>query len=216
MLTTEAFNALLKTLEEPPAHVKFIFATTAPHKLPATILSRCQRFDFRRIPVATIVEVLGTLAKAEHLQVEAPALYAIARIADGSLRDAEVILEQLASFAEGPIREADVMELIGTIESDALAHWTQAILGHDVAKALTGLRDHLDRGREPAQLLSALLQHLRNLVVARATAQAPSRDALVARLIDESSEHRRRLIEQADELALEELLWCLQVLTGAL
>src|SRR3989338_4357199 len=172
MLTTEAFNALLKTLEEPPAHVKFIFATTAVNKVPATILSRCQRFDFRRIEPGAIVKVLQGVAKSEKIPVEEPALFAIARAADGSLRDAEVVLEQLASFVQGPIREADVTSLLGAVESDALLAWTQAIIERDAPKTLAVLAAQAQQGKEMMQLLLGLLRHVRNLAILRGTVGA--------------------------------------------
>ena len=106
MLSTAAFNALLKTLEEPPAHVKFMFATTDPEKVLPTILSRCQRFDLRRIPVALIEKHLALIAKQEKVQVQPPALYAIARGAEGAMRDAESTLDQLISFCGDTIEEA--------------------------------------------------------------------------------------------------------------
>ena len=215
MLTMEAFNALLKTLEEPPAHAKFIFATTAPNKVPVTILSRCQRFDFRRIEPATMVEALQRLAKAEKLTVDAPALYAIARASDGSVRDAEVILEQLASFVESAIHEADVTALLGAMESEALFSWAQAILDHNAPEALAVLMGQLDQGKEPPQLLAGLLRHLRNLLIIRSIAEAPSRDAMIARLIDEPAERLKRLEAQASHTVPQELLLCLQVVSGA-
>ena len=113
MLTGEAFNALLKTLEEPPEHVKFIFATTEPHKVPLTILSRCQRFNFKRIPTEAIAEKLQEIAKAEGLKPETKALFLIARVSDGSLRDAETLLDQLGVLSEGKIREEDVLLALG-------------------------------------------------------------------------------------------------------
>ena len=215
MLTTEAFNALLKTLEEPPAHVKFIFATTAVNKVPATILSRCQRFDFRRVEAATVVGVLKRVAKAEKVQVSEAALYAIARASDGSLRDAEVVLEQLASFVKGSVEEPDVTALLGAMESDALFGWTQAVLERDTPNALARLMEQLEQGRDPAQLLTGLLRHLRNLLIIRSTREAPSREAILARLIDEPSERLKRLEEQAGKSTPQELLLFLQMLTGA-
>src|SRR6185436_9904404 len=113
MLTKEAFNALLKTLEEPPAHVKFMFATTEPDKVLATILSRCQRFDLRRIPVSLIVPHLAHIAKLEKVKIDAAALEAIARGADGGLRDAESALDQLISFCGDQILEPDVLSMFG-------------------------------------------------------------------------------------------------------
>src|SRR5512142_2022037 len=113
MLTKEAFNALLKTLEEPPEHVKFMFATTEPEKVLPTILSRCQRFDLRRIPAALIVEHLTHIAKLEKVKIDEPALYAIARGGDGGMRDAESTLDQLISFCGSNIEEADVLSMFG-------------------------------------------------------------------------------------------------------
>ncbi len=136
MLTMEAFNALLKTLEEPPAHVKFIFATTAVNKVPATILSRCQRFDFRRIEPKIMVEALSRIAAQESIAIEPDALYAIARASEGSLRDAEVILDQAANCAGGALREADLAALLGMVETEALLGLMQAMLERDVATAL--------------------------------------------------------------------------------
>ena len=215
MLTTEAFNALLKTLEEPPAHVKFIFATTAPNKVPSTILSRCQRFDFRRLESATIVQTLQRVAKAEKLQIDEPALYAIARASDGSLRDAEVVLEQLSSFVKGAIVEADVTALLGAIASDALIDWTQAILEHNTPTALSLLLEQLEQGKDVPQLLTGLLRHIRNLLILRSIAEAPSRAALITRLIDEPADRLQRLETQAQHTSAEELLLFLQMLTGA-
>jgi DNA polymerase-3 subunit gamma/tau len=214
MLTMEAFNALLKTLEEPPAHVKFVFATTAAQKVPATILSRCQRFDFRRLEAPLIVETLRRIATAERLAVDDKALYAIARAADGSLRDAEVILEQAASFAEGPVQEQDVTTLLGAMESEALFEWAQAILDRDARAALAVLTQQLEQGREAPQLLSGLTRHIRNLLVVRSTEGAEGGEALCARLIDEPAERLARLADQAKRLTPQELLLILQILTG--
>jgi DNA polymerase-3 subunit gamma/tau len=215
MLTTEAFNALLKTLEEPPAHVKFIFATTASNKVPSTILSRCQRFDFRRLEAQTIVQALKPIANSERVQADEPALYAIARAAEGSLRDAEVSLEQVASFVEGPIGEAEVISLLGAIASEALMALTQAIVDHNPAQALSVLLQQREQGKDAPQLLSGLLLHLRNLLILRSTMESPGRDALMARLIDEPSERLKRLNTQAQQLSPGELLLCVQIVTGA-
>src|SRR3989454_769057 len=119
MLTKEAFNALLKTLEEPPSHVKFMFATTEPEKVLPTILSRCQRFDLRRIPVALIVKHLGDIAKLEEVQIDDAALHAIARGADGGMRDAECALDQLISFCGSQIVEEDVLSMFGLTDSES-------------------------------------------------------------------------------------------------
>ena len=217
MLTTEAFNALLKTLEEPPAHVKFIFATTAPNKIPATILSRCQRFDFRRLEASAIVEALRPVAKTEALKIDETALYAVARAAEGSLRDAEVTLEQLASFVEGSITEDDVTELMGAVGSEALFSWAQAILDHQPAQALAHLTEQLDQGKDPAQLLSSLVQHLRNLLIVRSVGASSggSAEPSLARLIDEPADRLARLGQQAGCCDPQELLFMLQIANGA-
>ena len=215
MLTTEAFNALLKTLEEPPAHVKFIFATTAPQKLPATILSRCQRFDFRRLDAKTIVCALQQISQAERIRADEAALYAIARSAEGSLRDAQMLLEQAVSFCEGAISEQDISRLLGAVEQEALIVWAQAILERDASAALRCFSRQLEAGKEVTQILVSLLLHLRNLLILRATAEAPSQKALLEQLLDVPEEHAARLAEQARHAPAEEWLMMVQLLTGA-
>src|SRR2546422_9052638 len=151
MLTKEAFNALLKTLEEPPAHVKFMFATTEPEKVLPTILSRCQRFDLRRIPVALIVKHLGDIAKLEEVQIDDAALHAIARGADGGMRDAECALDQLISFCGSQIVEEDVLSMFGLTAQQPILALASAVLKGDseaVLRELTELSRHgKDLGR---------------------------------------------------------------------
>jgi len=214
MLTTEAFNALLKTLEEPPAHSKFIFATTAANKVPATILSRCQRFDFRRIDAATTVDVLKRVATTERVTIDEPALYAIARACDGSLRDAQVILDQLGSFVKGAIHETDVTELLGSLDAESLHAMTHAILERDPSTILTVLAQQLDQGKDASQVLLGLLRHLRNLLILCTTQQAASRREVVSRLIDEPAERLTHLEEQAQRATAQEWLMCLQILVS--
>ena len=136
MLTTAAFNALLKTLEEPPAHVKFLFATTEPEKVLPTILSRCQRFDLRRIPAARIVSHLEFIAKQEGVTIEPAALQAIARGADGGMRDAESTLDQLISFCGETIQESDVLSMFGLTSQTQVLSLAEAVLRADAAGAL--------------------------------------------------------------------------------
>src|SRR5690348_8688799 len=136
MLSTAAFNALLKTLEEPPAHVKFMFATTDPEKVLPTILSRCQRFDLRRIPAALIAKHLAYIAKQEKVKIEPAALHAIARGAEGALRDAESTLDQLISFCGEKIEEADVLSMFGLTAQSQLLELSQAILAGEVENCL--------------------------------------------------------------------------------
>ena len=212
-ITPDAFNALLKTLEEPPAHVKFIFATTAPQKVPKTILSRCQRFDFRRLDSHTVVSALAQIGKRERFDVEEAALYAIARCSEGSLRDAEVILEQLVSFCPEAIREADVSRLLGTLEQEALVSWAQHIFDRDANAALLFLTRQVEQGKDVTQLLIGLLTHLRNLLILCTATDA--KPELVQQLVDIPAEQLAKLKEQAKQTSPEELLLMLQVLTGA-
>src|SRR5213082_2062685 len=141
MLTKEAFNALLKTLEEPPAHVKFLFATTEPEKVLPTILSRCQRFDLRRIPAALIVKHLAYIAKEEKVKIDQAALHAIARGAEGAMRDAESTLDQLISFCGEKIQESDVLSMFGLTAQGQLLDLARGILGGEVEPALRLLND---------------------------------------------------------------------------
>jgi len=118
MLTLPAFNALLKTLEEPPAHVKFIFATTEPHKVPVTILSRCQRFDFKRIPLVQLVDQLEKIARSEDINIDRSGICMIAREAEGGMRDAESLLDQVASYSGEKIEDRDIIDILGIIDRD--------------------------------------------------------------------------------------------------
>jgi DNA polymerase III subunit gamma/tau len=165
MLSTQAFNALLKTLEEPPAHVKFMFATTDPEKVIATILSRCQRFDLRRIPTALIVKHLGEIAKKENVTVGDSALYAIARGADGGMRDAESTLDQLISFCGDKIEEPDVLTMFGLTAQGQILDLSRAVLAGEIHTTLHLLNDLSQKGKDLGRLLSDLLSHFRNLIL---------------------------------------------------
>src|SRR3989454_10086008 len=165
MLTKEAFNALLKTLEEPPAHVKFMFATTEPEKVLPTILSRCQRFDLRRIPAALIVRHLAQIAGLEKVQVEEAALYAIARGADGGMRDAESALDQLISFCGNDIEESDVLSMFGLAAQRQILDLSRAVLAGEVETALRELNGLAIHGKDLGRLLSDLLGYFRNLLI---------------------------------------------------
>ena len=165
MLSVPAFNALLKTLEEPPAHVKFIFATTEPQKILATILSRCQRFDLRRIPTPLIVERLRLIAKSEKVKVDDDAFLAIARGAEGGLRDAESALDQLISFRGREIAEADVLSVFGLVSRGILEELADAILKGDI-RLVVGHVSKLDEaGKDLPRLVTELMEHFRNLLV---------------------------------------------------
>jgi DNA polymerase-3 subunit gamma/tau len=165
MLTKEAFNALLKTLEEPPPHVKFFFATTEPQKVLPTILSRCQRFDLRRIPASLIVKHLREIAKKEKVSVDEPALAAIARGAEGGLRDAEGALDQLIAFCGNKIAENDVLSVFGLVAHDQIAKLTDAVIDGHTTKALKILKELDDVGKDLQRLMTDVLDHFRNLLV---------------------------------------------------
>ena len=165
MLTTAAFNALLKTLEEPPEHVKFMFATTDPEKVLPTILSRCQRFDLRRIPTKLITSHLAEIAGKEKVTIEAAALYAIARGADGGMRDAESTLDQLISFCGDKIEEADVLSMFGLAAEGQLLKLSAALLAGEIPAALTLLDELAKGGKDLGRLLGDLLNHFRNLLI---------------------------------------------------
>jgi len=172
-LTNEAFNALLKTLEEPPPHVIFVLATTESQRIPATIVSRTQRFDLRRIPHQKMVQQLAAIAKSERWQVEPAALEAISRHAQGSLRDAESILDQVATFAEGKVRVDDVDELLGATDWEETSALFDAIAANDAAKAVGLVRTLVDDGRDLRLFVRRAMDHMRALVLVRASDTLP-------------------------------------------
>ena len=165
MLSTGAFNALLKTLEEPPAHVKFIFATTEAHKILPTILSRCQRFDLRRIPSNIIADHLMHIAELENVKLDRLAAHAISRVADGGMRDAQSMLDQLVAFCGTEISEADVMHIFGVTSHETVANLSDKILRNHTAAALTALHTEAESGKDLAKLLTDLIFHFRNVLV---------------------------------------------------
>jgi DNA polymerase-3 subunit gamma/tau len=165
MLSTPAFNALLKTLEEPPEHVKFMFATTDPEKVLPTILSRCQRFDLRRIPSDLIARHLSLIARQENVKIEQTALFAIARGAEGAMRDAESTLDQLISFCGDTIQESDVLSMFGLTAQTQLLDLSRAILAGEVETSLRQLHQLATQGKDLGRLVSDLLSHFRNLLI---------------------------------------------------
>src|SRR5437660_5154455 len=172
MLSPAAFNALLKTLEEPPAHVKFIFATTEVNKLPLTIVSRCQRFDLHRIPSNLIAQHLQFIAGKEKITLEPAAAHAIARGAEGGLRDAESMLDQLVAFCGEKIGEADVLNVFGLTSEFTVARMTEKALRGDTVGALEALHTEADNGKDMMKLMSDLIAHLRDLLVLKIRPEA--------------------------------------------
>jgi len=208
MLSTAAFNALLKTLEEPPAHVKFMFATTDPEKVLPTILSRCQRFDLRRIPAAQISKHLAEIAKKEKVKIDQAALYAIARGADGGMRDAESALDQLISFCGEKIEEADVLSMFGLTGQGQLLELSRSVLAGEVEKALRQLNTLANQGKDLGRLLSDLLNQFRNLLIFQV-----SRGDL--NMLEVSEAEGAALAEQSKMASADGLTRILEVLADA-
>jgi DNA polymerase-3 subunit gamma/tau len=167
MLSTGAFNALLKTLEEPPAHAVFILATTEPHRLPATILSRCQRYDFRRIPLEGITARLREISAADNIQLTDEALEAIASFADGAMRDAISLLDQARASIPGKIERNDVLALAGITQDDFMMEMSEAVLEGKISTILRGIDELVMSGRDLSRFVTDLAQFFRNLLIVR-------------------------------------------------
>src|SRR5450755_1034319 len=176
MLTSAAFNALLKTLEEPPPHVKFIFATTEPQKVLPTILSRCQRFDLHRIPANLIAKHLQFIADQEKITLDPAAAHAIAKGADGGLRDAESMLDQLVAFCGEKIAEPDVLNVFGFTSEQTVANFTDKILRGETPEALELLHAEAESGKDMMKLMSDLISYLRDLLVGKVKPDALADD----------------------------------------
>ncbi|KMM17504.1 DNA polymerase III subunit gamma/tau [Synechococcus sp. GFB01] len=207
MLSTAAFNALLKTLEEPPPRVVFVLATTDPQRVLPTILSRCQRFDFRRIPLEALERHLGWIAEQEAIGITPEALHVVAQRAQGGLRDAESLLDQL-SLLPAPVEATAVWELLGAVPEQELLELAGALASADPLGLLQACRELLDRGREPAAMLQGLASLLRDLVL---TAAAPER----LELTRVSPQFRPRLPELAKRVGQARLLGWQSQLRGS-
>ena len=191
MLTTEAFNALLKTLEEPPPHVTFVLATTEPHKLPNTILSRCQRYDFKLVPASRLAQHLTWIFKQEKLKIDAGAVSLIVRESGGSVRDALSLCDQIISYVgDAKIEEKHVAEVLGVADRSLTRTLVKALAGGDAGTALGAVESAIERGVDEVQLARAIVRYLRDLAVLQV---APNR----AELIDASDEERTELSEEA-------------------
>ncbi len=206
MLTTQAFNALLKTLEEPPSHVKFIFATTEISKIPITILSRCQRFDFGGISIPRIVDRLRGIVTSEQMKADDEALEIIARRAGGSMRDAQSLLDQLLAFGGDHLTVERMQLLLGTASEDRVVGLAKAIFARDAKAALGSLADAVDHGVQVGEVLDQLIDYWRDLMVVQC-AGAENQPLSVG------STHRPILTEQAKRHTLETHLAGLDVLT---
>jgi DNA polymerase III subunit gamma/tau len=206
MLTKEAFNALLKTLEEPPPHVMFIFATTEIQKVPATILSRCQRFDFRRISIEEIRKNLKTIAASEGITIDDDALLLIARKGDGSLRDAQSLFDQVVSLCGTDITLQKILEALNIVDQDIFFRVTSLIEGKDAAGAIALVNEVMERGYDLREFLAGLGEHLRNLLITVTTKSTT--------LLEVSDLHRKRYAEEASRFTVGGLLRMIRLVNG--
>lgn len=210
MLTTEAFNTLLKTLEEPPENVIFILATTEPHKVLETIISRCQRFDFRRITTDDIVKHLGKIAQNESINISDEALFTIARSSAGGMRDSLALLDQLSVMdAQNEITADDVNEMLGRLSFDVLFDLSGCIVSSDSQSAITLLDKIYNNGNEPYQIVSNLIMYYRNLMIVKNCS-----DRNIAMDLTQLSEQNiLKMREQADPLEIEQLIYTIERLS---
>lgn len=199
MLTTEAFNALLKVLEEPPSHVVFVFATTEPHRIPATILSRCQKFDFRAFTSDEVVRQLKAIAESEDIEVSDGALRLMARHSEGGMRDAIGYLDQCASFASGSIDSSLVSQVLGVVERERLDALADALKERDLASALILIKDLTTAGIDLRQFANDAVEYFRDLMLLRSS---PGNRDIVAL----TEEERGRALERARGFEVDELL----------
>jgi len=209
MLSTSAFNALLKTLEEPPSHVIFIFATTEPHKIPGTILSRCQRFDFKRIPIKVLFDRLGKIVSEEGVHISEKSLMVIAREADGGMRDAQSLLDQVISFSGKEVSDEEVVDVLGVIDMALVHEAAGAIIEKDCRKALQIVDRLFNYGWDVKEFGKALLTYFRNLAVVKV---APGDEVLV----ESTSDEIRKMEELAGAIAVETLYLFFDVMARGL
>lgn len=206
MLTNEAFNALLKTLEEPPSNVIFILATTEPHKLPPTVLSRCQRFDFKRISQESVVKRLEYICKEEDIKVTEEALHIIARNTDGAMRDAISIVDQCSIYSNKDIKAEDVTAVLGIVSDSYLFEIANSILEEDVTRTINILKEVSQEGKDIYQFAKDLQIHYRNLLMAKLMSNAEE-------VIDQSKEKVAALKEQSNKYGRENIIRCINILS---
>ncbi len=199
MLSTSAFNALLKTLEEPPPHVYFVMATTEAHKIPATILSRCQRFDFRRIPTRVIAQHLQTICERDQVKFETDALWTIARQGDGSMRDAQSLLDQVINFTAGDLKRSTVVATLGLTDRGLLQGVLAAILAADTTAVIAKLQSLHQSGAEPKLCLLDLMEQLRHALLLKLGGDRT--------LIDLPDSEQEALLKMSEPVAQEDLHW---------
>ena len=201
MLSNSAFNALLKTLEEPPSHVVFIFATTEIHKIPATILSRCQHYNFRRISKAEIVQRLRHVADQDGLTIEDRSLMALARASEGSMRDGLSLLDRIIAFGGNTIRHEDLEALLGAVPQERIRAMVEAVIQQDSAKALQVIAALLDQGHDVRAYCADLVEYVRNMLVAAVVPSGPE----LRSLIEATEEDLTQLARDAERFTVEQL-----------
>jgi DNA polymerase-3 subunit gamma/tau len=207
MLSTSAFNAFLKTLEEPPAHAIFILATTEKHKVIPTIVSRCQVFDFQRIKVSDIVDYLNFIAKSEGITVEEDALLTIAQKADGGMRDALSLFDQIVSFTGNSVTYQNVIDNLNILDYEYYFRMTDHILNHEISEALILFNEILEKGFDGHNFINGLASHVRDLLM--------SANPLTFKLLETSENLKSRYIEQSQKCSQSFLTDSLQLLADA-
>lgn len=208
MLSTAAFNALLKTLEEPPAHVMFILATTEPQKLPATIISRCQRFDFHRLTISHIISCLKTVLKSVGAEIEPDGLRLIARAADGGMRDALSLADQCLSFCGNYVSKQDVLDTLGSVGQETLTEMAKAIFNQDAAKCLSILNEVVRSGRDTAVFTADMNAHLRSLLLAKTCGECSD-------ILDITDDQMDQLLKITEKVSEAQILYALEKMIEA-
>jgi DNA polymerase-3 subunit gamma/tau len=207
MLTTEAFNALLKTLEEPPSRVMFMFATTEPHKVPATIISRCQRFDFKRISINEIIQQLKHICAQEQIDIDDDSLHLIARKAEGSMRDSQSLLDQAISFCGTKIVASDIIDILGVIDWEIYFNFTEYIFNNDLKGAFQLVEDIFYNGYDLVEFLLGVNEHLRNILITKTVGSVD--------FIEASDNYRQRYKELTTQFEEQDLLRLIQIASDA-
>ena len=208
MLTNQAFNALLRTLEEPPAHGKFIFATTDVHKIPATIISRCQRFDFNRISLTVIADRLKFIMDQEKVSYDQESILAISKKADGSMRDGLSLIDQVISYCGNDIKYNNVTEALGLISSDLFFDYTESIIEKNYEKMISLLTKFSSYGVPPSEIIMSIGEHVRNLLFAqidRGKGLTEMNKELVAKYVEESTRWDNRDLLRISQILIDVL-----------
>ncbi|MBS4539563.1 DNA polymerase III subunit gamma/tau [Clostridium sp. D2Q-11] len=208
MLSKGAFNALLKTLEEPPKHLLFILATTEPQKLPATILSRCQRYDFKRLTVKDIVNAMKSISDKMDIEVEEKGLNLIARNSDGAMRDALSILDQCVSFADGSITYEYILSILGTVNNDIIFDMSDYIIANDLEESLRTVDELVGMGKDVHQFIKDLISHFRNLMVSKSSDKLND-------IIDGTEEMIHKFKQQSQNITLNKIISIIKLLSEA-